>query len=283
MRPLLPILVIVLAAWASADTIHLKNGRTILADSVRQKGERVEYDIGEDTYAIPASFVDHVEAGIGAPSSADKSVNIAAPKVESGRVRHAAEGAITPERLEEIERRGDRLELTDALIILGIQEQQQGKTEDARGHLERALSLSPENPQAAAIYAWILLKQDRAGEAQSYAETAMRKNPASAFAHKILGLIYYKLDKLQDSLEELTQARQLDSNDPEIEYYLRIISRQAKAEADFRNDASTHFNMRYEGDKAPAKLRQEILLVLERHFDDLVASMGLLPRDPIVV
>jgi len=283
MRPLLPTLVIALAASAWADTIHLKNGRTILADAVRQKGERVEYDIGEDTYAIPSSFVDHVEAGVGSPSSADKSVSIAAPKVESGRVRHAADGIITPERLEEIERRGDRLELTDALIILGIQEQQQGKNEDARAHLERALSLAPENPEAAAIYAWILLKQDRAGEAQSYGEHAVRKTPASGFAHKILGLIYYKLDKLQDSLEELTQAKQLEPHDAEIDYYLKVISRQAKAEADFRNDASTHFNMRYEGDKAPAKLRQEILLVLERHFDDLVSSMGLLPRDPIVV
>ena len=56
-----------------------------------------------------------------------------------------------------------------------------------------------------------------------------------------------------------------------------------KAEADFRSDASTHFNMRYEGEKASPKLREQILLVLERHFDDLVSTMGVLPRDPIAV
>src|SRR5215470_1894946 len=49
------------SAWA--DTIHLKNGRTILADRVRENGNRYAYEIGEDTYAIPKSSVDHVEAG----------------------------------------------------------------------------------------------------------------------------------------------------------------------------------------------------------------------------
>jgi hypothetical protein len=111
----------------------------------------------------------------------------------------------------------------------------------------------------------------------------VRRNPDSGFAHKILGLIYYKTDNLQQSVDELSKAQQLNANDREVEYYLKTISRQAKAEADFRSDASTHFNLRYEGDKASPKLRQEILLVLERHFDDLVSSMGLLPRDPIVV
>src|ERR1700681_147365 len=52
-------------AWA--DTIHLKNGRTIVADHVRENGNHYEYDLGDDSYAIPKSVVDHVDAG-GMPS-----------------------------------------------------------------------------------------------------------------------------------------------------------------------------------------------------------------------
>src|SRR5437763_16406816 len=48
---------------ASADTIHLKNGRTILADHVRENGNRCEYEIGDDSYAIPKTAVDRIEAG----------------------------------------------------------------------------------------------------------------------------------------------------------------------------------------------------------------------------
>src|SRR5579864_7009475 len=54
---------------ASADTIHLKNGRTIVADHVRESGNHYEYDLGDDSYAIPKSVVDHVDAG-GMPNPA---------------------------------------------------------------------------------------------------------------------------------------------------------------------------------------------------------------------
>ena len=59
---------------ASADTIHLKNGRTILADYVRENGNRYEYDIGDDSYAIPKSSVDRIEAG-GMPAVSSSSAN----------------------------------------------------------------------------------------------------------------------------------------------------------------------------------------------------------------
>ena len=51
-------------AWPGrwADTIHLKNGRTILADHVRENGNRYEYEMGDDSYAIPKSAVGPVEA-----------------------------------------------------------------------------------------------------------------------------------------------------------------------------------------------------------------------------
>ena len=282
MRTLLAIL-LAFSSVAAADTIYLRNGRTILADAARQKGERVEYDIGDDTYAIPLSSVDHIQAGAPVPGSSSASVNIAAPKLESGNLKRSVDGQITPERLAQIERSGDKDEFVAALITLGIQEQQQSKFDDARSHLQRALSLAPEDGDAAAIYAWALLKQDQATQAQSYAEDAVRKIPDSSFAHKILGMIYYKLDRLQESVDELTKAKQIDPTDREVDNSLKTITRQAKAEADFRSEASTHFNMRYEGEKASAALRREILLVLERHFDDLVSTMGLLPRDPIIV
>ena len=51
---------------APAETIRLKNGRTILADRVRQTATQVEYDVGDNSYAIPSALVDHVESG-GAP------------------------------------------------------------------------------------------------------------------------------------------------------------------------------------------------------------------------
>ena len=47
-----------------ADTIHLKKGGVIQADHARQVGAKVEYDIGDDHYAIPLVLVDHIDTGI---------------------------------------------------------------------------------------------------------------------------------------------------------------------------------------------------------------------------
>ena len=286
MHSRIAIVLCALTCAAAADTIHLRNGRTIVADVVRDKGERVEYDIGEDTYAIPRASIERIEAGVGVPTSsgAAAGVNIAAPKVDSGKISQLlSDGKMTPELLAEVERSGDKRALAEALALFAIQDQQSGKLDDARSHMERVLSLFPEDGDFAATYAWILLKQERASLAEGYAADAVRKKPDLAFAHKVLALAYYKNDKIQEALLEFNKAKEINPGDQEIEYYLKALSRQAKAEADFRTDASTHFNMRYEGDKAPLKLREQILEVLEQHFDDLVSGVGILPRDPIVV
>src|ERR1700691_3114238 len=66
-RVLVLILVLLAALAAPADVIHLKNGRAIWADQVRETKDRVEYDVGEDTYAIPKSSVERIDAGGVAP------------------------------------------------------------------------------------------------------------------------------------------------------------------------------------------------------------------------
>ena len=57
-------------AGASAEVIHLKNGRAIWADHVRDTGTHIEYDLGDNTYAIPKSLVDRIDAGGAAPGYA---------------------------------------------------------------------------------------------------------------------------------------------------------------------------------------------------------------------
>lgn len=267
---------------AAADTIHLKNGRTILAENVRDKGERVEYDIGDDTYAIPKSSIDHIDTGTSTPGS-PAGTKLQAPGIDSGKIADGTGAKFTPEQLGQLEKAGDKQALANALITTAIQEQQSGKTDDARSHAERAASLASEDGNIAAVYAWILLKQERASMALDYAEQAVRLEDKSELAHKILAFALYQNDQLQRAVEEFKKAKELDPSDPEVDQYLKTVTRQAKVESDFRSDASTHFNMRYEGEKASPQLREQILTVLEQHFNDLVSNMGLLPRDPISV
>ena len=81
MRVLVLILVLLVAVAAPADVIHLKNGRTIWADQVRENKDHIEYDLGEDTYAIPKSSVDHIDAGGVAPIRAGSGASAGAPDI----------------------------------------------------------------------------------------------------------------------------------------------------------------------------------------------------------
>src|SRR6266853_959878 len=75
-RALVLILVLLAALKAPADVIHLKNGRTIWADQIRENKDRVEYDLGDDTYAIPKSSVERIDAGGAAPVHAGEAAGV---------------------------------------------------------------------------------------------------------------------------------------------------------------------------------------------------------------
>src|SRR3984885_10050972 len=95
MRVMCPILVLLAALSAPADVIHLKNGRTIWADQVREdknKG-RVEYDVGEDTYAIPKSSVDRIDSGGAAPGRSNSPIALPELAPSTPTFDHASEVA----------------------------------------------------------------------------------------------------------------------------------------------------------------------------------------------
>ena len=52
-----------LCAAARADTIVLKNGDRIQADSAQERNGRVEYTLGDNTMTIPKSIVVRIEKG----------------------------------------------------------------------------------------------------------------------------------------------------------------------------------------------------------------------------
>ncbi len=277
----------VFSSLAAADTIHLKNGRAILADSVHDDGTRVEYNVGDDTYAILKSSIDHIDTGVGSPSSerlGSGTIDVARPQVDQGQFAEVPKGKVTAEMLAELAKDGDKRALAAALVAMAEEQQQEGKSDEARANMQRAVDLMPDEPAVMAWNTWLLLKTDRAAVAESYAEDAVRKAPKFAALHKLLGVAYYNNDELQNALDQFQLAKDLSSSpDPELEHYLSTVTRQANAELKFHLDGSTHFNMRFEGDQVSLAFRKQLLETLERHYDDLVSELNVTPRDAITV
>ena len=283
------ILLITLALAVQAETIHLKNGRSILASNVREKNGRIEWQVGENTYSIAKSLVDRIDTG-GAPvvpGGPAPEMEVAPP---SERVEHAeefsgrvvVEGRVDPGALAAVEKEGFPENSAAAYYSAAQHEYTHGNLEQSRLYLERALSFTPTNSILLDNHAYVLLALGKTAEALSQADRATKLAPNSADAFKILGMAYYKSNKTAEAIRAWKRSLELRP-DPAVREYLRKAQREESAESQFGEEETGHFTLRFEGRQSSAELRQEILATLEAHYNTLASELGVSPRDSISV
>jgi tetratricopeptide (TPR) repeat protein len=282
------------AAVASADTIHLKNGRTIVADHVRDTGSRYEYEIGDDTYAIPKNSVDRVDAG-GMPtlqstsSSASKSTDLPAfSPVDSlaneGDLPNTIvkDGKVDPEALTKLEGKGHAELSATANFIAGKFEFDHGNIDQARRYFDSALRYQPENATVLIYYAALLVRTGNPTQAQTYAQRAVSAAPDSADAYAVLGYAQQASDRTKEAVASWKHSLELRP-DPAVQQYLDKAQREQNVETDFAQRESSHFVLHYEGKQTSEAFRGQILAALESDYDDLSRDLGTPPRDNILV
>jgi tetratricopeptide (TPR) repeat protein len=277
---------------AQADTIHLKNGRTIVADHVRENGSHYEYDIGDDSYAIPKSSVDHVEAG-GMPTQSSS----AAAKVgefptftpadslanEGDLVaKIIKEGKVNPDALASLEGKGNAELSATADFIAGKFEFDHGNIAQARQYFESALRFQSNNSTILIYYAALLVRTGNAAQALPYAQRAVQSAPSSPDAYTMLGYAQFASDHTKDAVASWKRSLELRP-DPAVQQFLAKAQREQTVESDFAQGESSHFVLHYEGKQTSDALRGQILAALESDYDDLVRDLGSPPRDSILV
>ena len=277
-------------AWA--DTIHLKNGRTILADHVRENGNRYEYDIGDDSYAIPKSSVDHVEAG-GMPahsgSAALKAADLPAftpadSLANEGDLvaRIIKEGKVNADILANLESKGNAELSATADFIAGKFEFEHGNIAQSRQYFESALRFQPNNSTILVYYAALLVRTGNAAQALTYAQRATSAAPNSPDAYTMLGYAQFASDHTKEAVVSWKRSLELRP-DPKVEQFLAKAQREQTVESDFSQGESSHFVLHYEGKQTSESLRGQILAALESDYDDLSRDLGNPPRDNILV
>jgi tetratricopeptide (TPR) repeat protein len=295
MRLRVTILFIVAAlapAGTWADTIHLKNGRTIVADQVRENGNHYEYDIGDDSYAIPKSSVDHVEAGgMPAHSSASAakvgdlpSFTPADSLANEGDLvsKIIQEGKVNSDALASLEGKGNPELSATADFIAGKFEFEHGNIAQSRQYFESALRFQPENSTILIYYAALLVRTGNAAQALTYAQRAARAAPDSPDAYTILGYAQFASDHTKEAVSSWKRSLELRP-DSKVEQFLAKAQREQNVESDFAQGESSHFVLHYEGKQTSEALRGQILAALESDYDDLVRDLGNPPRDNILV
>ena len=150
---------------APADVIHLKSGRNINADSTRQVDGRVEYTIGENTFAIPESLVERIDAGghgrvpSEAPPSPAEDIPPVQGQVDAGQdlsARIIHDGRVDVITLKAIESEGVPQASAVANFIAANFEEKRNHLADAAHYLNTALTFSPEHVVLLEHYASVL-------------------------------------------------------------------------------------------------------------------------------
>lgn len=291
--PVIFLLVPVLAtACAWGEVIHLKNGRTIWADHVREDGSHVEYDIGDDSYAIPKASVDRVEAGgirpdYGSSGRGNKDIPAFAPadSLESDpglfdKIIH--DGKVDSDALSAVEQQGNARLSAQAHFLAGKFEFERSNFSKAISEFGTAVRFDPENPTILNYYASVLVRTGNPSQALSYAERAVRIAPDSPDTLAVLGYAQFAADRNRDAIRSWERSLALRP-DPLVQQYLAKAKREATAEADYTQRESSHFTLRYEGKQTSEELRGQLMATLESDYDDLVREFGVSPHSSIPV
>jgi len=271
---------------AQADTIVLKNGDRIQADSAQERNGRVEYTLGDNTMTIPKSIVVRIEKGpVYAPAPSLAAATPEPPPAHeemasSGDLvsRVIRNGAVDAAAIKSIEQEGDSLRAASANSIAANFEEKRLNYSAAARYLQAAITFLPDHGVLLENYASILLKLGQPAEALLRAQQAARVSPQSADAFLLLGYAYYKNDHDREAIAALKKSLELRPDDKTRDLLERV-ERESKTEADFRQQESSHFTLRYEGSQAPDALRTQVLDALESDYRDLSNDLGSSPRN----
>jgi len=282
-------LLLVLPLPGVADTIVLKSGDRIYADSAQERQNRVEYSIGDNTMSIPRSIVARIEKGTAPPprpAAAPAAVEPPAMREEISipaevAARVIKNDAVDTAGLKAIEAENVPAQSAAANAFAANFEEKRNNYEAAAHYLQAALVYQPDNPILLEEYAGVLLRLGRTEEAMERARQATRVSPQSADAFLLLGYAYYRSDHNRDAISALEKSLQLRPDERTQELLARV-ERESRAEAGFHQQESSHFTLRYQGGNAADALRREILDTLERDYSDLSRDLNAVPGNIVI-
>src|SRR5208282_3993388 len=169
-----------------------------------------------------------------------------------------------------------------AYFLAGKHESDHGNFPQAKRYYESALRFQPDSSTLLVYYAAALLRTGQAAEAVSYAQHAASIDPASPDALAMLGFAQFASDHTPDAIRSWKKSLALRP-DPAVSEYLARAERESKAESDFSQRESSHFNLHFEGNATSETFRRDLVSTLNSEYDDLVRDLGYSPHNNIAV
>jgi len=186
------------------------------------------------------------------------------------------------EALASLERTGNSGLAATGHFLAGKYESDHGNFPQASRYYDTALRFQPNNATLLIYYAAALMRTGQAAQALPYAERAAQIAPESPDTLAMLGFVQFAGDHTAEAIRWWKKSLALRP-DATVSQYLDKAERESKAESEFSQRESSHFNLHFEGKDTSEAFRRELLSALDSDFDDLVRDLGYSPRNNIAV
>jgi hypothetical protein len=148
-----------------------------------------------------------------------------------------------------------------------------GDFSGAATHLERALTVDPENPSPWVQLGSYYLRLDMVSDAIAHLERAIELAPSNVDAHDLLGDAYYMDNDIGSAQVQWEWVSRVQPNRPGLARKMEKASREATVETGFRPTGSKHFQLSYSPD-IPGRSLRRVLTVLERAYIEIGRNFG---------
>lgn len=294
------------AIGTQADTVILKNGRRIVAESAKRENGKVICETAAGRLTLPESMVDRIETrppdpdlvrygrdSARAPNPAAADLRMAPPPIDAsgdaGSIARSVihDGAIDREALDRADSAaaGGTAEGVSRAVMAesaaGRFEYDRGDLAAALEHAQRALGFAPTQVTLMLNVAYLHLRRAEFTAALNLLESARLAAPDSPDVAKLAGWADYALNRLPEAIDQWKRAQEL-APDADVAEALAKAQRDLAPESGFREDESAHFVLKYYGNAAP-ELARAVLPVLEDDFADIASQLDFTPSQPIAV
>jgi len=282
--------VLALSGTVLADTIRLKNGATIVADSWEEDGSVLVVRQAGGIIRIPRDEVERIEPDAGSRAAAvgdqhppdGKSAGTAAPTLTRDEALHRVDELRRRIREQPLARAENTRQLVLLLVHLGSEAYQRHDLDEALAQFREATVLDGSDPRARFGLAATYLAQGQDVYARSTLERALVDHPDDADLLALVGDVYDAEERPEDALAAWEKSQRIRPSDA-VRARIEKLRREHQVDGAYQRSDAAHFTLKYDGERTGRDLEAQILDYLETEFTNLVVKFDHYPRQPIVV
>ena len=300
-------LLLAATALVRADTVHLKNGGTIVCDAIEERGTDLLLRVGKMTIVVPRDEVERIDKAPPAPagSTSSRTPGASAPPAPppaapgEGKAPAAGDAKAAPgadakadaARLEELKRRlsgqplakdENRRQIVALLDRMGERALAERQPEEARRRFVEAAGYDAADLRARKGLGAALLMLDRTAEARTTLERALLDAPQDADLNYLLGETLERLGRSDEAVAALEKSYAARPT-PQVRDRLETLRRQHGVDGAYRRADAARFVLSYDGARTSPGLEAEILAFLEGQYPELALLFDYTPPESIAV